>query len=161
MSAMERIGFFAGSFDPPTHGHLALVRRALHVVDRLCVGVGRNADKRGWIPVDSRIELLRSMVPERVDVMAFEGLAVEAARAAGATLLVRGLRNAADLDAEMPMALANESLAPGMETIMLVAAPGVSHVSSRLVREIHRSGGDVSAFVPADVVSFLADHPPQ
>ncbi len=157
---MERIGFFAGSFDPPTHGHLALVRRALHVVDRLCVGVGRNADKQGWIPVDARIELLKSMVPERVDVIAFEGLAVAAAQAAGATLLVRGLRNAADLDSEMPMALANEELAPGLETIMLVAAPGVSHVSSRLVREIHRSGGDVSAFVPPEIVKYLESHPP-
>lgn len=158
---MERIGFFAGSFDPPTHGHLALVRRALRVVDRLCVGVGRNADKPGWIPVDARIRLLEAMVPERVTVTAFEGLAVDAARTAGASLLVRGLRNNADLDAEMPMALANESLAPGLETIMLVAAPGVSHVSSRLVREIHRSGGDVTSFVPREVVDFLADHPPR
>ena len=151
-----RAGFFAGSFDPPTLGHLDLMQRALRVVDKLVVGIGVNADKAPWLGVTERLELLQQVVPKGVDVVAFTGLAVEAARKAGATVLVRGIRGSSDVDMETQMALANRSLAPGMETVLLVASAGVAHVSGRLVREVQRAGGDVSLFVPPPVAAALA-----
>jgi pantetheine-phosphate adenylyltransferase len=156
---MTRVGFFAGSFDPPTLGHLDLVTRAQGVVDRLVVGVGINADKAPWLPIEERLALLRALVPAEVEVVAFDGLAVQAARRAGATLLLRGVRGEADLALELPMALANRRLAPELETLLLVGSPEVAHVSSRLVREIVRSGGDATPFLPPLVAQRLARRP--
>ncbi len=153
---MTRTGFFAGSFDPPTLGHLDLVARARAVVDRLVVGVGVNGDKSAWLPLEERLALLAELLPPDVVVMPFDGLTVEAARRAGATLLLRGVRSEADLSLELPMALANRRLAPELETIVLVGAPEFLHVSSRLVREVARAGGDVSSFVPPLVAQRLA-----
>ena len=156
---MTRTGFFAGSFDPPTLGHMDLVARARAVVDRLVLGVGVNADKTPWLPVEERLALLAELLPSDVVVVAFDGLAVDAARRAGATLLLRGVRGEADLAVELPMALANRRLAPQLETVLLVGAPDVAHVSSRLVREVARAGGDVSAFVPPLVAQRLQRRP--
>jgi pantetheine-phosphate adenylyltransferase len=153
---MMRTGFFAGSFDPPTLGHLDLVARARAVVDRLVVGVGVNGDKSPWLPLEERLALLAELLPPDVVVMPFDGLTVEAARRAGATLLVRGVRSEADLSLELPMALANRRLAPELETLVLIGSPEWMHVSSRLVREVARAGGDVTPFVPALVAQCLA-----
>ena len=152
---MTRTGFFAGSFDPPTLGHLDLVLRARAVVDRLVVGVGVNADKAPWLPLEERLALLSELLPSGVTVVGFDGLAVEAARRAGATLLLRGVRGEADLALELPLALANRRLAPELETVLLVGSPEVAHVSSRLVREIVRAGGDAAPFLPPLVAQRL------
>jgi len=152
---MPRTGFFAGSFDPPTLGHLDLVRRALAVVDRLVLGVGQNADKAPWLPVEERLALLAELVPQGVEVVAFRGLAVDAARQAGATIVVRGVRSETDMAGELTMALANRRLAPDLETVVLVGAAELAHISSRLVREVQRAGGDVSVFVPPLVAQRL------
>ena len=153
---MTRTGFFAGSFDPPTLGHLDLVRRALALVDRLVVGVGSNADKRVWIPVDERVALLREVLPDGVSVLAYEGLTVRAAREAGASVLVRGLRGPEDLPSELHMSRANAKLDSELESVFLVSSVEVAHISSRLVREVHRSGGPVEAFVPPAVAAHLS-----
>ncbi len=153
---MPRTAFFAGSFDPPTLGHLDLVARARAVAERLVVGVGHNPDKSAWLPLEERLALLAELLPADVPVVPFEGLAVEAARRAGATLLVRGVRSEADLSLELPMALANRSLAPELETVLLVGAPGLAHVSSRLVREIVGAGGDPAPFLPPLVAQRLS-----
>lgn len=153
---MTRTGFFAGSFDPPTLGHLDLVARARRIVDRLVVGIGTNADKTPWLPLDERLALLAGLLGPDVRVVSFAGLAVEAARAAGAAVLLRGVRSETDMAQEVQMALANRRLAPELETVVLIGSPEVAHISSRLVREVHRSGGDVSLFVPAAVVARLA-----
>ena len=157
---MPRTGFFAGSFDPPTLGHLDLLRRGLLVVDRLVVGVGSNADKAPWLAVEERLALLAELVPAGVAVVPFSGLAVDAARKAGATVLLRGVRSETDMAGELQMALANRRLAPELETVVLIGAPDVSHISSRLVREVHRAGGDVSVFVPPLVAQLLARRGP-
>jgi pantetheine-phosphate adenylyltransferase len=133
-----------------------LVRRAAGVVDRLVLGLGINADKSAWLTLEERLALLRELVPSGVEVVAFEGLAVDAAQAAGACVLVRGVRSEADMAGELQMALANRRLAPGVETIVLVGSPEVAHISSRLVREVHASDGDVGLFVPPLVVRALA-----
>lgn len=156
---MTRTGFFAGSFDPPTLGHLDLVRRAGALVDVLVVGVGYNADKRGWVPVEQRVALLRELLPQH-EVLAFDGLAVSAAKASGAQVLLRGLRGPEDLPGELHMARANAQLDPELDTVFLAASPEVAHVSSRLVREVHRSGGPIERFVPELVARYLADTPP-
>ncbi len=148
-------GFFPGSFDPPTLGHLDLMRRAAVVVDELVVGVGINAEKTPWLPARERVALLKEMAPKGVEVISFTGLAVEAARAAGAGLIVRGMRAFADVDFETQMALANRKLASDLETVLLVASTEVAHISGRLVRDVHRAGGDVSHFVPPMVVAAL------
>jgi len=153
--AMSRVGFFAGSFDPPTNGHVELVRRALCLVDRLVVGIGQHAHKQPWLTVEKRSELLRVVLPEGVEVVVFTGLAVAAARQAGAALLLRGLRSADDAAGELPMARANDVLDGDIETVFLAASPDAAHISSRLVREVHQSGGDVSLFVPGPVVAAL------
>lgn len=153
---MTRVGLFAGSFDPPTFGHMDLVVRAAAVVDRLVLGIGVNADKTPWLAVPERVALLKELAPSGVDVLTFNGLAVEAARAAGARVLVRGVRSEADMAGELQMALANRRLAPEIETIVLVGSPEVAHISSRLVREVHASDGDVGLFVPPLVASALA-----
>ncbi len=152
---MSKTAFFAGSFDPPTLGHVDLVRRSLLWSDRLVVGVGQNADKQGWLPVELRIQLLREVLPAGVEVVAFEGLAVSAARAAGAQVLVRGVRNAQDAAAELQMSFANKQLDEGIETVLLPASLETAHISSRLVREVHRSGGDTRVFLPEAVAAAL------
>ncbi len=157
---MTRRGFFAGSFDPPTLGHLDLVRRARSVVDELVVGVGVNADKRAWLQADERVVVLRELLGSSATIVSFRGLAVQAAAAAGAQLLVRGVRGEADLATELPMALANRRLAPSIETVLLVGSPEVAHISSRLVREVAASGGDISLFVPPAVARLLARRGP-
>ena len=151
-----RVGFFAGSCDPPTLGHLELVSRAAAIVDRLVIGVGVNADKTPWLSLEERLGLLSELLPSGVSAAPFTGLAVEAARRAGATLLLRGVRSEADLAVELQMALANRRLAPELETVVLVGSPEVAHISSRLVREVHAGGGDVGHFVPPLVAQFLA-----
>lgn len=159
--AVTRTAFFPGSFDPPTLGHLDVMRRALALADRLVVGVGVNLDKQAWLAVETRVGLLRELAPPGVEVATFDGLAVDAARSVGATLLVRGVRDPADVAAELQMARANRLLDPGLETVLLTASPETAHVSSRLVREVHRSGGDVGIFVPPVVAAALpARRPP-
>lgn len=138
---------------------MELVERALALLDGLVVAVGRNADKEGWLTLEERVALLEAVVPRGVGVRVFDGLAVDAAREVGARVLVRGLRGGADLDGELAMARCNRELAPELETILLVASPAVAHVSSRLVREIHRGGGDVARFVPDVVAEHLARRP--
>jgi len=152
---MSRVGFFAGSFDPPTNGHVELVRRALTLVDCLVVGIGQHAHKQPWLPVERRGDLLREVLPDGVEVVVFTGLAVAAAQEAGASVLLRGLRSADDVPGELAMARANAQLDGQIETVFLAAAPDAAHISSRLVREVHQSGGDASLFVPAPVAAAL------
>lgn len=153
---MARTGLFAGSFDPPTLGHLDLITRALDVVDRLVVAIGANADKSPWLEPELRRRLLNEIVPAGVEVSLFDGLAVAKAREVGASVLIRGVRGPADLASELAMARANRRLDPGVETILLPASQDTAHISSRLVREVHRAGGDASLFVPEPVVAALA-----
>lgn len=158
---MTRTGFFAGSFDPPTLGHVELVEQATSLVDRLVVGVAANDDKRPWLSGAERLVLLRRCLPAEVEVVLVEGLAVDAARSAGASVLFRGLRSAGDADGEIQMARANRALDAGLQTVFLVSSAAVSHVSSRLVREVQRAGGDVTTMVPEPVAAALASKAPR
>jgi pantetheine-phosphate adenylyltransferase len=148
---------FAGSFDPITNGHVDLVTRGRAIFGDVLVAVGNNPAKRYLLPLADRVELVRAALAEagaEVEVVAFEGLVVEAARRHGATVMLRGLRGPGDLELELRNAAGNRDLA-GIDTVFLPALPQHLHVSSTLVREIAGHGGDVSRYVPRAVLERL------
>ncbi|MDX1532419.1 MAG: pantetheine-phosphate adenylyltransferase [Rhodothermales bacterium] len=157
---MARLALYPGTFDPPTNGHLDVLRRALRLFDRVEVTVAVNAAKRTLFTDDERVALWQACVApwpeaERVDVVAFEGLLVDHARARGAAALVRGIRQVSDFDYEFRMALANRRLHPRLETVFLTPSEEHAFTAGSLVREIYRWGGDISSFVPAPVLERL------
>ncbi|MEK6688546.1 MAG: pantetheine-phosphate adenylyltransferase [Gemmatimonadota bacterium] len=154
---MTRIAIYPGSFDPPTRGHQDLVRRSLTLADRVVVAVAVNAAKSPLFSPAERVALLQSVLePDpRIEVASFEGLLADFARARGAQLVVRGLRAAGDLEYELQMALMNQQLLPGLETVFLAPGLELNYISSTLVREVSRFGGDVSQLVHPAVVTAL------
>jgi pantetheine-phosphate adenylyltransferase len=147
---------FPGSFDPITRGHEDLMRRALSFADTVIVAVAVNIAKQPVFTLDERVSLIRQAVADpRVAVRSFDGLLADFVRSAGATLIVRGLRAVSDFEYEVQMALMNRNLAPGVETVFLVPAFDLTYVSSSLVREVARFGGDVSRLVHPAVAQAL------
>jgi pantetheine-phosphate adenylyltransferase len=161
MAAPTRIAIFPGSFDPPTNGHLDLIDRAARLHDRVMVGVLRNTGKNPFFSVDDRVAMLREMFANRpeIEVVTFDGLLVDFARATHASVVVRGVRSAADLEYERQMALTNRHLDPSVETMLLLPSAEFGHVSSTLVREIASLGGSVRGLVPASVESWIVNRP--
>ncbi|MCJ7995872.1 pantetheine-phosphate adenylyltransferase [Rhizobium cremeum] len=154
--------FYPGSFDPMTNGHLDVLVQSLNVVSKVIVAIGIHPGKTPLFSYDERAELIRrsltDALPDRaadIDVVSFDGLAVDAARRNGATLLVRGLRDGTDLDYEMQMAGMNYQMAPDLQTIFLPAGTASRPITATLVRQIAAMGGDVSAFVPPAVLAAL------
>lgn len=159
---MKRIGFYPGSFDPVTLGHVDIIARACRLVDELVIGVGTHDVKRPLFSVVERVSLLKAEVApilqetgSTIEIVTFGGLAVDAAREAGAAIIVRGLRDATDFDYEVRMAGMNGAMAPGIETVFLAASPAVTHIAANLVRQIADMEGDVSAFVSPTVAGQL------
>ena len=140
---------FPGSFDPFTLGHADIVRRALGLFDEVVVAVGYNEQKKGWMPVEERVEAIRKLYKDepRVTVESYMGLTVDFARERGITAIVRGVRTTADFEFEMQLADVNRQLT-GIETILLPASPQLASLSSSIVRELASFGHDVSAFLP-------------
>lgn len=148
---MQRVALFAGSFNPFTRGHLDILRRGLDIFDRVVVCVGFNASKSTFSEgeMQTRLGRIKDAVGDnpRVDVVAYSGLTVDAARQFGAVALLRGVRSVSDFDYESRMADINRRLT-GIDTVMLLAAPEWASVSSSVVRELESYGTDVSAFLP-------------
>ncbi|PYP03063.1 MAG: pantetheine-phosphate adenylyltransferase [Gemmatimonadetes bacterium] len=145
---MTRVAIYPGSFDPITRGHEDLIRRARAFSDRVIVAVAVNVGKQPLFTLDERVALIRQAVEDPgIEIRSFDGLLADFARAAGATLIVRGLRAVSDFEYEFQMALMNRNLAPGVETVFLVPAFDLTYLSSSLVREVARFGGDVSRLV--------------
>src|SRR5688500_12527926 len=139
---MPRTALYTGSFDPVTTGHLDVIAAACRLVDRLVIGIGVHPGKAPLFSPEEKAALLAevcapiaSQTGTLIETATFAGLAVEAARAQGATLIVRGLRDGTDLDYEMQMAGMNAAMAPGVQTVFLPASPGVRHVTATLVRQ--------------------------
>jgi pantetheine-phosphate adenylyltransferase len=155
---MTRIAIYPGSFDPPTKGHEDLIRRSLALADRVIVAVAVSPAKQLLFPVEERLAMLRAMMEgePRVGFEAFDGLLVDFARKAGASMVVRGLRAVSDFEYEFQMALMNRQLHPSLETVFLVPALDLTYLSSSLVREVARFGGDVSSLVHPVVAEALA-----
>ncbi len=156
---MTRIAIYPGSFDPPTNGHINIIERGLTICDRLVVAVARNMSKTAMFSLEERMEMLEEHFRGRTNLVveSFEGLLVDYAKQRGATTLLRGLRAVADFEYEYQMANMNKSLAPGVETVFLMADPNTFYVSSRLVKEVAHLGGDVSGAVPALVLDRIQD----
>ena len=159
---MPHIGFYSGSFDPVTHGHTDVIARALGLVDELVIGVGVHDGKVPMFTADERIAMIEDEVRDLsakhevdVRVVTFDNLAVDAAGEAGATTIIRGLRDGTDFDYEMQMAGMNGQMAPQIQTIFLAASPPVRHIAANLVRQIAKMGGDVSQFVSPGVAERL------
>jgi pantetheine-phosphate adenylyltransferase len=154
---VRRFAIYPGSFDPMTNGHVDLIRRGCHIFDRVLVAVLQNPDKAPLFDVDERIAMVRAIFrrERKVAVKAFSGLLVDFVRKEGAHVVVRGLRVMSDFEYEFQMALMNRRLDPDVETIFLTPKEELSYISSRLVKQVHQLGGDVSGLVPPLVCRAL------
>lgn len=154
------VALYPGTFDPVTYGHLDVLRRAVGLFGEVEVTVAVNAEKRTLFSAAERVALIERCVAAEglagVTVTAFEGLLVDRARASGARVLVRGLRQVSDFDYEFRMALANRRLYPELETAFLMTSEAHAFVSASIVRDVYRWNGDVSLFVPPPVVEALS-----
>lgn len=157
---MKQIAVIPGSFDPVTHGHLDVIRRAAAVFDEVHVLVVHNPDKQAMIPIARRVELIESVLadsgaPNSIIVRSWNvGLLVDYCTDVGARVIVKGIRNTADFEYEQPMAIVNRHLGK-IETMFMMPSPENAHVSSSLVRQVASLGGDVSPYVPRVVRDFL------
>jgi len=144
------VAIYPGSFDPITNGHLDLIDRGAKLFDRLIVAILRNESKEPLFSVEERTEMLREVAASypNVDVDSFHGLLVDYAADKGASVIIRGIRAMSDYEYELQMALMNRRLAPGIETVFLMASEDYSFISSRLVKEVISLGGDISGLVP-------------
>ena len=159
-----RTGIYPGTFDPITNGHSDIIRRALHVVDRLVIGVARNDAKGPLFSTDERVEIVREEIKHlengdasRIEVRPFESLLMHFAESVGASVIVRGLRAVSEFEYEFQMAGMNARLNPSIETVFLMASDRFQFISSRFVKEIGALGGDISHFVSPRVTARVLE----
>ena len=147
---MARLALFPGTFDPFTNGHLDVVRRGAALFDEVIIALGNNSSKTRYLPVEQMLELIAHVFRDepRVSVQAYKGLTADFAREVGARFLLRGLRNTTDFEYENTIAQANRHVNPALETVFLITSPALAAISSTIIREIHRFGGNVNDFVP-------------
>jgi pantetheine-phosphate adenylyltransferase len=155
--ADHHVAVYTGVFDPVHLGHLDVIRRGCRLVDRLIVGVGDNPEKTSFFNQAERVELLKKVVGEliNVEVLPFNGLAVRFVRSMGARIMLRGLRTTSDMEYEFTMSLTNLALDQEIETVFLMAKESYSHISSTLLRQIAMFGGELDKFVPAVIKDAL------
>lgn len=154
-----KVAVYPGTFDPVTNGHLDVLKQALTVFDRVVVAVATNIEKHPMFSVEDRVDLFRQAVDgwTGVEVMSSDGLTVDLAGRLGAHAIVRGVRSAGDLETESQMALMNRRLAPSVTTVSFFPGEPSVYVSSSLVKEVFRFGGDVSLQVPPPVLKALSE----
>jgi pantetheine-phosphate adenylyltransferase len=154
---MQVTAIYPGTFDPMTNGHLDIIERGVRLFDRVIVALLCNTEKQPLLPLAERQEIVRAVVARfpNVTVETFDGLLVDYCRARGARAIVRGLRALSDFEYEFQMALMNRKLEPGVETVFMMPSEAWSYVSSRLVKEVARLGGDVSGLVPKEALPHL------
>lgn len=150
---MEKICLFPGTFDPMTLGHVDVIKRTIPMFDKLIIAIGVNANKTPMFTVEQRTEWIQEIFKEypTVEVTNYTGLTINYCREVGANYMMRGIRYIADFEYEKAIADMNRTLAPEVETIFLTCAPEYSTVSSTIVRDVIRNGGDVSHFVPKEI----------
>jgi pantetheine-phosphate adenylyltransferase len=165
MTTQPRIGVYPGTFDPITNGHMDVIMRAARLVDRLVVGIARNAGKGPLFSTEERVDLVLSEIQAmaepamaaRIEVRPFETLLTKFAVEVGASVIIRGLRAVSDFEYEFQMAGMNARLNPTVETVFLMASDRYQFISSRFVKEIGQLGGDVSHFVSPRIVARLKE----
>ena len=154
---MQRIAVFPGSFDPITKGHESIIRRALPIFDLVIVAIGENGDKRPFFPIDLRLRWLSLIFWDdpRIKISTYTGLTIDFCRSEKATFILRGLRTSADFEFERGIGQMNKLMYPDVETVFLLCEPEYASLSSSILRDIIRNGGDVRRFVPEGVADFL------
>ena len=148
-----RLAIFPGSFDPLTNGHVDIILRSAHLFERILVAVLVNAEKQPLFTAEERVAIVRDVFREypNIEVDTFDGLLVEYARKRRASAIVRGLRAVSDFEYEFQMALMNRHLEPTLETVFMMPAEQYTYLSSRLIKEVYKLGGEVKGLVPAAV----------
>ena len=160
---MSRIGIYPGSFDPITFGHLDIIQRSLHVVDKLTIAVSNNKSKNHFISIDQRLKLIEQTIQDlpiedqkRIEIEKFDNLLVHYVKSKNASVIIRGLRAVSDFEYEFLMTGMNRSIDNEIETIFLMSSEKYHFISSRFIKEIHSLGGDISKSVPKPVLDFFA-----
>ena len=152
-----KIAIYPGSFDPITKGHLDILKTGAEIFDKVIIAVARNSEKKGFLPVDERVKLIKESVSDlkNVEVDSFEGLTIEYAKNKGANLLIRGLRAVSDFEYELQLSQANSALCSDIKTVFLTTKPKYNFISSSTIKEIYLNDGDISKFVPEAVFEYL------
>ena len=160
---MSKIGIYPGSFDPITFGHLDIIQRSLHVVDKLTIAVSNNKSKNHFISIDERLKLIEQTIQDlpiedqkRIEIEKFDNLLVHYVKSKNASVIIRGLRAVSDFEYEFLMTGMNRSIDNDIETIFLMSSEKYHFISSRFIKEIHSLGGDISKSVPKPVLDFFA-----
>jgi pantetheine-phosphate adenylyltransferase len=155
---MNRIAYYPGSFDPMTNGHMDVLQQAVALADEIIIGIGVHPGKVPLFSFEERAEIIKSVTSgmnANITVQSFDNLVVDAAAKAGASILIRGVRDGTDLDYEMQMSGMNGTMRPEITTVILPSKPETRHITATLVRQIAKMGGDVSPFVPDGVNTAL------
>lgn len=155
---MKKIAVFPGSFDPITIGHTDVVDRALPLFDEMIIAIGVNTQKKYLFPLEQRIEWIQKVYTNnpKIRVEHYEGLTINFCKKIGANYIVRGIRSSADFEYEKTIAHLNNTMEPEIETLLILSKPELSSISSTIVREIIIGKGDVSKFIPSEVVLSLS-----
>lgn len=150
---MTKIAVFPGSFSPFTIGHESLIERALPLFDKIIIGIGINADKNEYFPSEKRMKWIKDVYnnQQKIEVKCYKGLTVDFCKKENANFILRGVRNSDDFKFEKNIAQMNNHLNRKIETLFLITPPEISHISSTLIRDIIRNGGDVSDFIPKQI----------
>lgn len=149
----KKIALFPGSFDPFTKGHEDIVKRGLSIFDEIIIAVGYNSAKKHYFDVDYMVEKIESAFAgdSRVSVLTYNELTADLAKRTGANYLIRGLRNTTDFEYENSISQVNRYINANLETVFLITSPELAHISSTIIREVHKYGGDLSAFLPYEL----------
>jgi len=150
---MQRICLFPGTFDPITLGHVDVIERSVSLFDKLVIGVGINSSKQPMFSVEQRTDWMNEVFKNdpRIEITSYQGLTVDFCKQIGANYILRGIRYVSDFEYEKAIADMNRMLAPQIETVFLTCSPQYSTISSTLVRDVIRNGGNISLFVPSEV----------
>jgi pantetheine-phosphate adenylyltransferase len=152
-----RIAIYPGSFDPITNGHIDLIKRASKLFDKVIIGITQNSKKSAFLTIEERINIASETLKQtdNIQVLSFDTLLIDFAKAQNAQIILRGLRAVSDFEYEFQLSGMNKHLNPNIETLFMTPAEQYANISSSLVREIHLLGGDIRAFVPSCVVQLL------
>jgi pantetheine-phosphate adenylyltransferase len=152
-----KTALFPGSFDPITIAHVDILKRSIPLFDRVVLGIGLNSSKQGFLPIETREAIVKSVFKDypNVEIATYEGLTVDFCKTVGANYMIRGIRSVGDFEYERAIAQINQTMMPNVETIFILSKPEYSAISSTIVRDILRNHGDVSPFLPKEAIEFL------
>jgi pantetheine-phosphate adenylyltransferase len=152
-----KIALFPGSFDPITIAHVDILKRSIPLFDKVVLGIGLNSSKKNFLSAEIREDIVRSVFEDypNVEIATYEGLTVDFCKQIGATYMIRGIRSVADFEYERAISQINQTMMPNVETIFILSKPEYSAISSTIVRDILKNGGDVSPFLPKEALEFL------